>query len=373
MKKLKKIIILISFISVAVLSCTACGSGSDNKNEGSVLSVPFLSGASNSDDSSGEQTSDESSKAEESAQQSSSQSSAESSAESSVQAWQESVQESSVQTPPESSAETSEPQSVPEISLPEENKLSYIFNMDNIKSGIESMEKQLSNDTVSVKMTLEDEYTVVLTCTAKNQLDADKYYEYFEQITNQSESKFNQFVDQLKGLAKMDYLTLIVRYNNVDGKTIYEKMFFGNDSDSSSIPSSPESSAAESSAEVSQIVPSSGLYSDLNEFVADPELQTMIQPQIESFKEKGFDVKLYVEDETKLVYEFKVLNMEITPELVQEFREGLESNTFKSSFESIAQSVENAVLKKGTSIIVRYSNASGSVLAEKEFFPDYNL
>lgn len=351
MKKAFRIFTLIAMIAAIGISATACNQDSSNASapaqESSTVSSADESG--NEESSKNESTTEESSKTESTAEESSkSEESQQSSAESSVVSGTDIM-----------------PEQKTEISLPEENVLQYIFSLDQVKQRLTAMEQQLSNDTITAKMEVEGDYIIVLTCTAVNQLDDSdgKYYDYFEQITNTAADQFDTFVDGMKQLAKLDFLTFDVRFKNADGSIIYSEMFFGH---------TEESGIEEPSYEASDLINENGHYDTLADFLAAPDLQEDIAEQTEYYSELGFHVTIYAENETTLVYDFKRAEGTFSLEEVATLNEQLNSSSFSDSFGKIASAVQNAVDTQGIAVAVRYSNSDGSVAAEKKYSPTIN-
>lgn len=342
MKKIFKFSAIFAAVVVTTVSMAACG-----EDSGKETSVPAQQSSAVSQD---ESSKDDESNEEESSKQ-----------ESSVLESSEEENRNQESIVPESGVEESSDiisEQSKEISLPEEHVLEYLFSTEQVKENVRKLEENMSNDTQTTTMTVEDDYTLAVTVTLKQQLDDPyQYYDYFKQLTDESADRFNKAVDDMKEVSRLDFLILIIRYNNADGSTIYEDYFFGSE-DEDYENSTSESSTGEKP------------YADLDEFLSDPELQESLSTMAEGYTSQGYGVRVIGEDDTKLVYEF-TLKDDPTLEETDELKKAVDSSDYVDNFERIATSVQNAISQQGISIVVRYQAPDGRVVAEREYFPGY--
>lgn len=136
-----------------------------------------------------------------------------------------------------------------------------------------------------------------------------------------------------------------------------------------------ESSAAESSAvEESSATEDSGVtgfgsYATLEELINQDYMQEMIATQVASYADQGITVDVYVEDGTKLVYE-GVYQNELTEGAAEAMQEYLETESIVTTYSSIASSVQAYIEQSGVSVVVRFKDKDGNVVAEKEYFQE---
>ncbi len=357
MKKLFKILVPIAVAASVAFCSSACGQDSANSSkENSTVSSSVSSEESSKNESSDEESSKNESSSEEN-----------SGVESSNDLSDLTGGESSLTI--EQSYQSSETSKL-ELSLPEEHVLQYIFSLDQTKQGISAIEKNFSNDNMEVKVEVEDDNTVVMNCNLKKQLDdsTGMYSQKFAEADKSGEDNFNNFVDGLKELSHMDFIVFIVRYNNADGTIIYQDMYFGGSSyeDSDSEESYEFSSDLEES---SSLLNENGHYNSLEDFLADPDLKSYIDSQMETYSKSGFIVDLYAENENILVYEFRKADGDYTDAEIARIRSKVEEAEFGQTFSRIATSVQNAVDVDGIKISVRYKNFDGSIVAQREYEP----
>lgn len=109
----------------------------------------------------------------------------------------------------------------------------------------------------------------------------------------------------------------------------------------------------------------------LQEYIDQPTIRKQLDQEIETQKKalNGAydDIKIYVESETKLVYDFKYSpDMEIDVTYVRSL---LSSESFKTEYNKVVKDIRKEMGVDNISVIARFRNSSGAVIAEQEFNP----
>ncbi len=230
------------------------------------------------------------------------------------------------------------------------------FENETYKSQLDSMLDSLSNDSVEAEMSLVDDSTVALTCTFTEYIEsAEMYADELATSTDAVKANFINFIKQIETSFDMEGVSLIIRYNNSDGTTIYEKTYTSADDDDDNYDISDVNTSSYSGIKIAT----------LDELMNQSYMQDMIDSQIEQYQTQGINADVYVEDETKLVYEC-MYDTVVTEEQAEQLEEMLES--MSSTYEGIANSIQQYIEQPGISVIVRFKDGNGDVIAEKEYF-----
>ncbi|MGN0470422.1 MAG: DUF4854 domain-containing protein [Acutalibacteraceae bacterium] len=139
----------------------------------------------------------------------------------------------------------------------------------------------------------------------------------------------------------------------------------------SSVESSAESSvesSVESSDEVSKLVSSKYQFANLQEYLDNDMVQKQLESLKESVKESGMTVEVKVEDESKFVYEYTYLEQQDVSGAEEILLSELENNS--STFNSGVKQFKSIIDDSNISVVVRYFDADGTLICEKEFFGD---
>lgn len=274
--------------------------------------------------------------------------------ESSAESSQEgSADESSVE---ESSDVNSEPESSVESSV-QESLASGKQLSDYLKeSDLANFEDSFSNDDVVMKVKIEDGNCLVYEATYREQVkETDAVVSYLE--TYISQSGFSSLAGSMEKSTGVDGVTIVVRYLNADGTLLLEKEFTSNDVTESSAESTPDESSVAAAP--------TGSYSSLDEYLNDPTIKSTMDSTKESFSNDTFDVDIFAEDGTKFVYLFKYkidLGGSSTGDYLTKSLEG--ANT---TYDPIAKQLQELIGDKSISVVVRYVDKDGNLLAEKEY------
>lgn len=115
-----------------------------------------------------------------------------------------------------------------------------------------------------------------------------------------------------------------------------------------------------------------GKPSSLEEYLYDDLVQRKLSIQVSAMNKLGNDiydeVTLYVEEDTKLVYDFRFKN---NPELNYLFfsdtiQETMNAPDFDKQFEQSLKDVRNSVGDGSITFIIRYRGPDGKIVGEKE-------
>lgn len=139
----------------------------------------------------------------------------------------------------------------------------------------------------------------------------------------------------------------------------------------SSIESSVESSAessVESSDEVSKLMSSKYQFANLQEYLDSDVVQNELATLKESVKDSGMSVEVKVEDKSKFVYEYTYEEQQDVSGAEEILLSELEKNS--STFNSGVEQFKSIIDDSNISVIVRYIDADGTLICEKEFFGD---
>lgn len=135
----------------------------------------------------------------------------------------------------------------------------------------------------------------------------------------------------------------------------------------SSVESSAESSA-ESSDEVSKLMSSKYQFANLQEYLDSDIVQAQLESLKQSVKESGMIIEVKVEDESKFVYEYTYAEQQDIAGAGEMLLSELEKNS--STFNTTVGQFKSIIDDKNISVVVRYFDADGTLLCEKEFFGD---
>lgn len=139
----------------------------------------------------------------------------------------------------------------------------------------------------------------------------------------------------------------------------------------SSVESSAESSvesSAESSDEVSKLMSSKYQFANLQEYLDSDVVQNELATLKESVKDSGMSVEVKVEDESKFIYEYTYEEQQDVSGADEILLSQLENNS--STFNSGVEQFKSIIDDSNISVVVRYINADGTLICEKEFFGD---
>lgn len=129
------------------------------------------------------------------------------------------------------------------------------------------------------------------------------------------------------------------------------------------------SKAEETTSNSSSAISLSGKYTSVEEYVKSEEIQNSLDSLRSSFS-SYFDINITAEG-NKFIYEYKYID-QIDDSVLDATKEQLESNLEgqASTFENVASSLKLAVDVKNPVVVLRYYNADGSLILEKEFTAD---
>ncbi len=105
-------------------------------------------------------------------------------------------------------------------------------------------------------------------------------------------------------------------------------------------------------------------FDTMEEFAATEEIQSQVEAYQEELQDSGMEVAIYGED-NKLVYSFKFLSIESSPELNEALASALDEAG--SEFESIASIIKLAVNVDDPVVVVQYLDCNDEVMASQEF------
>lgn len=107
----------------------------------------------------------------------------------------------------------------------------------------------------------------------------------------------------------------------------------------------------------------------LQEYVEMPtvkkEIEDANKEQMEQYGDVYQNIQTYVESETKLVYDFQYsesVDLDVTY-----MQTMIEDPSLEEEFKPILKKLRDAINNQDVTIIARYRNYQGSVIAEKEF------
>lgn len=135
--------------------------------------------------------------------------------------------------------------------------------------------------------------------------------------------------------------------------------------------SSSEASSSEESSQASG-APADGTYATVKDFLEDPSVKTVLDAAIAQMvgDNKDIDVSLEGTDDT-LIYVFKYSAEAMATldadSLKAGLAEGLEDESYASTFEGIASSVSQVVAAGKAKVKVVYATPDGAELASKEY------
>ena len=140
--------------------------------------------------------------------------------------------------------------------------------------------------------------------------------------------------------------------------------------DESSVPVILESNTEETSV-IEFEAEASKPYDTLEEYLDSDAAKEAAQKLQDSDEEDILTTDLFVEDDTKLVFERKLIK-EFNPDLYEEFVENITESVESQEevFTSLVDELESCINKKNLTVVIRYKNYEGEVLYEKEFDND---
>lgn len=105
----------------------------------------------------------------------------------------------------------------------------------------------------------------------------------------------------------------------------------------------------------------------LEDYINQPSVREEIDKAAASESNENGTMTVYVENKTKLVYEFKYT---VDAGLVSsELQSMLEGSYAQETYVSIAKELREEVGDNSITVVVRFKNVDGSVIAEKEYTP----
>ncbi|MBQ8135494.1 MAG: DUF4854 domain-containing protein [Clostridia bacterium] len=331
MKKHFKFLTVIVFGTLLTVSAAGCGLFGNNENQTETDTSVVSSEA------------EESSEAESSIE--------ESSKENSIEVLESSEEESSKED--SSKAESSEESELDFVDFSgteqKDMTLKECFESPTYASLIKSTEKQMSNDTYDVKITLNGENEIVITATSKTQINvtgdnAAAIQAAFDTAGSQAAA----YIPTFENLTSTKDIKVTTKLVNADGTEITSASYTKEDA-----PQDSETAGENVSA-----------YSSVKEFAESDLFKGQIKAISSSIGIDGAEINVSVEGEHKLV--LNILYPESVPdEAVPTLKETFAASS--SNYSSIAGNLQTVTADSQASVVLRFTDADGKAIYEEEF------
>ena len=121
------------------------------------------------------------------------------------------------------------------------------------------------------------------------------------------------------------------------------------------------------------IVDTTGIYGSLQECIDDPEVKAELDQMIADADDGEYKLKIFVEDETNLIYEYTYFGELPEDNGMVDLRTSIESTLASGQYAlyytTIAADLRHDVGDKSITVIVRYLDSTGSLLGEHQYIP----
>ena len=257
--------------------------------------------------------------------------------------------------------------------------LKELFEIKEYKSQLNSILDSLSDERLTAKMFLVDDKTIAFDYTFKEYIeDTDLCVQELESQLKTAKETLTDFVKQLEEALDKDGISLVLRYNNSDGETIYERTFTSTDEINDDTSDNNDSSAKESSVDdieffdnetdtdididVSSL--SEMKSATLEDLISQSYVQEMINSQLESDSSRGIVSDIYVENGNVLVYE-QTYSFIPTAEQIAQLEE--ENEEMSSTYEYLASIVQQFVEEQEIGVKIRLKDSNGNIFMEQSY------